>query len=395
MGVIFITSKISNISTGEDNVNYPLVSVIIVNYNGKMLLKQCLPSLLQTDYPSCEIIVVDNSSVDGSTKFVRENFPTVKVVQLNKNYGYTGAVNFGAKYAKGKLLAILNNDITVERTWLKELVKVILEKPNAGSAAPKKLLMNHSQILDGAGGRINILLEGADRGYLELDRGKYNNIEPIPYPPGAAYLILREIASKCGYLLDPDFFMYFDDPEVGARLHLLGYTTYYVPSSVVYHKRGASGGHLSPKNLFLFRRNQLIYLYKVFGFAIFIKTVPILLLLNAITSFYYALVNRDGMYMSSLFLPLLQFVARFRSIESRRKQLQPLKKCTTQSYLKKFSGELLLPVKLNSAMLNLLVALMRLVNKYFSYVKLDVPPITSIRVVKNPAKIEIYSIQQS
>lgn len=373
-------------------MNYPLVSVIIVNYNGKMLLKQCLPSLLQTDYPNYEIIVVDNGSSDGSTKFVKENFPTVKVIQLNKNYGYTGAVNSGVKYAKGELLAILNNDITVERTWLKELVKVILEKPNAGSVTPKKLLMGHPQILDGAGGRINILLEGVDRGYLELDRGKYNNIEPIPYPPGAAYLILREIASKCGYLLDPDFFMYFDDPEVGARLHFLGYTTYYVPSSVVYHKRGASGGHLDPKNLFLFRRNQLIYLYKVFGFAIFIKTVPILLLLDAITSFYYALVNRDGMYMSSLFLPLLQFVARFRSIESRRKQLQPLKKCTTQSYLKKFSGELLLPVKLNSAMLNLLVALMRLVNKYFACVKLDVPPITSIRVVKNPAKIEIYNI---
>ena len=392
MGVIFITSKISNISTGEDNVNYPLVSVIIVNYNGKMLLKQCLPSLLQTDYPSCEIIVVDNSSVDGSTKFVRENFPTVKVVQLNKNYGYTGAVNFGAKYAKGKLLAILNNDITVERTWLKELVKVILEKPNAGSAAPKKLLMNHSQILDGAGGRINILLEGADRGYLELDRGKYNNIEPIPYPPGAAYLILREIASKCGYLLDPDFFMYFDDPEVGARLHLLGYTTYYVPSSVVYHKRGASGGHLDPKILFLFRRNQLIYLYKFFGLGVCIKAVSILLMFNAITSFYYAFVNRDGRYISSLFLPLLQFVAKFRSIESRRKQLQPLIKCAPQSYFRKFSGELLLTIKLNSTTLNLLTVLIKLVNKYFACVKLDAPPITSIRVVKNPAKIEIYNI---
>ena len=135
-------------------MNYPLVSVIIVNYNGKMLLKQCLPSLLQTDYPSYEIIVVDNGSSDGSIKFVKENFPTVKVIQLNKNYGYTGAVNSGVKYAKGELLAILNNDITVERTWLKELVKVILEKPNAGSVAPKKLLMGHPQILDGAGGEL-------------------------------------------------------------------------------------------------------------------------------------------------------------------------------------------------------------------------------------------------
>jgi GT2 family glycosyltransferase len=373
-------------------VNYPLVSVITVNYNGKMLLKQCLPSLLQTDYPNYEIIVVDNGSSDGSVKFVKENFPTVKVIQLNKNYGYNGAANSGAKYAKGELLAILNNDITVERTWLKELVKVILEKPNAGSAAPKKLLMDQPQTLDGAGGRINVLLAGSDRGYLELDRGMYDKIEPIPYPPGAAYLITRKIASKCGYLLDPNFFMYFDDAEVGARLHLLGYTTYYVPSSVIYHKRGASRGHFNPRIHFLFHRNQLIYAYTLFGFAIFIKTVPILLLFNAITSFYYAFVNRDGRYIGSLFLQPLRFVIKFRSIELRRKQFQPLKKCTTQSYFEKFSGELSLPVKLNSATLNLLIALIRLVNKYFYYVKLGAPPITAIKVVKNPAEIEIYNI---
>ncbi len=373
-------------------MNYPFVSLLVINYNGKELLERNLPSLIQTDYPNFEILIVDNASSDGSLAFVKNSFPNLQVIPLTVNSGYVGAVNVGAKYARGSILGILNTDVRVHNDWLKELVNVLMSDNSIAAVAPKKMSKVDSQILDGAGGQINMLLIGSDSGYLELDCEKYSVLKQTPYPPGAAYLIRREIFEKCGYLLDPDLFMYFDDPEVGTRLYLLGYSTYYVPSSKVYHERSATAGHLSPKILCLFRRNQLIYIYKLFGPSLFLKFMPVITPLNMVTTLYYATSEKDGRFLKGLFVPIIQFIGKFRAIELGRKQILPQIKRSPDSYFANFSGELVLMSKPSSTFLSLMAASVKVFYRYLSWVKVRVPPITSIRIVDNSDKVELYKI---
>ncbi|HEX7468213.1 MAG TPA: glycosyltransferase family 2 protein, partial [Methanobacterium sp.] len=103
------------------NVN-PLISVIITNYNGKIHLKECLDSLERIDYDNYEIILVDNASVDGSVEFAKTILPTIKVIPLDKNYGFAEGCNIGALEAKGEFIVFLNNDTRVDAEWLSELV---------------------------------------------------------------------------------------------------------------------------------------------------------------------------------------------------------------------------------------------------------------------------------
>jgi GT2 family glycosyltransferase len=376
----------------KSTASLPFVSLVIINYNGEKLLKTNLSNIIETDYPNFEIIVIDNASSDHSVDFLRSDYPEIKVIKLERNLGYCGAANVGAEHTKGSIIGVLNNDIRVERSWLRELVNVFLSKPDVGTAAPKKLSYTNGRVLDGAGGEINVLLAGGDRGYMEYDNLQYNFFEEVSYPPGAVYLIRREIYDKCGYLLDPDYFMYFDDPEVGARVNLLGYSNFYVPTSIVYHERGASRGPVDHKIIMLFRRNQLYYLYELYGAKIFAKIAPPFLLFNSLASIFYGLSSNDGRYIETLFIPLLQFLSHFRVVESKRRRMKVLRKHNPKAYLGKFSGELVLTVKPRPIMLNVIGVLIRLINNYSSFVKLNTPGIRTIKVIASSDDIIKYTL---
>ena len=262
----------------------PLVSVVILNWNGKHFLKNCLSSVLNSDYPNFEIIFVDNASIDGSVEYVLKNFgfdKRLKVIKNNKNLGYTGGNNVGIKYAKGKYVVLLNNDTKVEPSWLRELVKVMELNPDVGIAQSKLLLLNNPRLIDCAGGFIDPFGYGYERGHLEKDKGQYDKVDNIFYSKGASIIIRREILKKVG-LFDEDFFMYFDEADLCWRVWLAGYRVVLCPTSIVYHMSEGVTGSLEGKirRFYYITRNSLTSMIKNYSFKSLIKYLPIRIFLD-------------------------------------------------------------------------------------------------------------------
>ena len=129
----------------------PETSVVIINMNGKHFLPACLESLMRQSYNDFEIIMVDNGSTDESVEFVRENFPSIKILALEKNFGFGGGNNLGINASKGKYVALLNNDTEVDAFWLEELVKAIKTDPKIAMCASKLVFADNPMVVDSAG----------------------------------------------------------------------------------------------------------------------------------------------------------------------------------------------------------------------------------------------------
>jgi GT2 family glycosyltransferase len=211
-------------------------SIIIANWNGLHLLKKCLPSIQKQSYIDSETIVVDNGSTDGSQDFIEEFFPQVKVIKLNKNYGFVKANNIGYKYSKGERIALLNNDTVADRWWLKNLNQSLDEHLEVGFCASKILLLDKPCIIDSAGDILS-LFGAYNRGKNEVDQPKYNIPKYIFGACAAAAIYRRKMLEDIGFF-DEIFITNFEDVDLSFRAQLAGYKCMYVPSAVVYHKRG-------------------------------------------------------------------------------------------------------------------------------------------------------------
>lgn len=215
-----------------------LVSILIVNWNGKFYLEKCLKSLSNVSYKNIEIIVVDQSSTDGSVEMVRKKFPKVFLICNSDNTGYVGGNNLAAQNARGKYLLILNNDIEVEKDFLEPLVAEFEKDKKLGVAQPKAINIRHKGTLDGGGSFLTWTGFLYHKGYLK----KANNPDfNIPYPvysvKGAYMMTRRDLFLRLGGL-DRDFFIYFEETDYCGRVWVSGYTVRYLPQSTVYHWGG-------------------------------------------------------------------------------------------------------------------------------------------------------------
>jgi GT2 family glycosyltransferase len=216
----------------------PAVSVVIPNWNGRLFLERCLLSLREAR-GSVETIVVDNGSSDGSAEFIRERFPEVRVVAAESNRGFASAVNAGARSARGRYLAILNNDTEVSPAWLDELLACLERHPGAASAAAKVLRLDDPLVLDGAGDAMTWSLKAYRRGRGERDRGQYEREEQVFSAAGTACLWRADVFRELGGF-DETFFAYYEDVDLGFRARLAGYECWYAPRAVVYHASHAA-----------------------------------------------------------------------------------------------------------------------------------------------------------
>jgi hypothetical protein len=224
--------------------NEPLVSIIIVNLNGKKWLEKCIPSIFDSNYPQnkIEIIIVDNGSVDGSVDFVRNKFSRnyqIRIIELDKNYGFAKPNNMGIRYSNGKFILFLNNDTIVTKNFLRNLIKIMLSNPKIGACQSKILLMENRNILDATGSFLTQTGFLIHEGLRQKDKGQYNKIREIFSTKGACMLARREILDKVGFF-DEDFFAYFEETDLCWRIWLAGYSIVFVPDSVIYHKMGAT-----------------------------------------------------------------------------------------------------------------------------------------------------------
>jgi GT2 family glycosyltransferase len=215
---------------------WPMVSVVVLNFNGKKLLGKCLDSVLKSDYPNFEVVFVDNASTDGSVEFVRSNFgqySNLRIMRNDGNFGFAEGNNIGARVARGKYVAFLNNDTEVDPEWLKELAKV-MESDGTIGAAQSKLLLFDRKTIDSAGDFINSYGKGWMRGHGEEDEGQYGRTDEIFSARGAAMIIRKQILREVGYF-DSTFFMVFEDVDLCWKVRLNGYKVLFVPKSIVYH----------------------------------------------------------------------------------------------------------------------------------------------------------------
>ncbi len=244
----------------------PLVSVVIVNWNGRHLLGECLDSLRAQSFRDFEVIVVDNGSRDDSASFIRDRYPDVKLIALPDNRGFAGGNNAGIRATSGKYVALLNNDTKADADWLANLAK---EAEAAGPAtsmwASKILSYFHPDIIDNVGLLLYPDGLGRGKGRLEMDRGQYDRPTEAFFPSGCAGLYRRSMLDEIG-LFDEEFFAYADDVDLGLRGRLAGWSCRYVPAAKVYHKYSSSSSAYSPIKAFLAERNRIWVLLKYFPF---------------------------------------------------------------------------------------------------------------------------------
>jgi GT2 family glycosyltransferase len=249
--------------TIESSAANELASVVVLTWNGKEHLEECLSALLAQTYPEKEIILVDNASSDGTVSFVRERFPSVRLVANEKNLGYTGGNNAGIRAARGVYIALINNDTRADPAWLSALVAAMRGDPSCAMVAGKILSYGDHRVIDNVGHVFYRDGTFRGRGRLEADRGQYDRPEEILSPSGCALLFRRAALDRVG-LFDDDFFIYGDDAELSLRLRLNGWRALYVPTAVVYHKYSASTGAYSPFKAFLVERNRIWLTIKYF-----------------------------------------------------------------------------------------------------------------------------------
>jgi len=241
-----------------------MVSVVVLNWNGKDVIADCLDSLLAQDYESREIIVVDNDSRDGSLEMIESKYGLKIMIMRNaRNFGFAGGCNVGIRMARGEYVALLNSDAVADPNWMTEMVRAIEKDGKCGMVAGKIYFKGDGKLIENTGHIIFRDGLGRGRGRLEVDEGQYDAEETIFCPNGCAALYRKKMLDEIG-MFDELFFAYADDIDVGFRGRLLGYECRYTPKAVAHHCLSESFGMLSPLKAFLVERNRMWVIIKCF-----------------------------------------------------------------------------------------------------------------------------------
>lgn len=230
-----------------------VVSVVVVNFNGSKYLRDCLAALRAQSLPPYrfEVILVDNASCDGSCDLVERDFPWVRLVRPRANLGFTGGNLLGVEKARGELVVLLNNDTVPDPFWLESLCDAADAHPEAALIASKAVFAGRPGVIHTTGLQVLRDGRGADRHYLQNDRGQAEAAGEVFAGCGVSLLVRRDAV---GELFSRDFFMYYEDLELGWRVRLKGMSVRYCPQSLVRHVHGGSAGPTS--DLFVFRTER-------------------------------------------------------------------------------------------------------------------------------------------
>jgi GT2 family glycosyltransferase len=230
------------------NSNIPLVSIIIINYNGLNLLKKCLSSLFEIDFLNYEIILVDNNSTDDTIQYLTKNYPKIIIIKLEKNKGFAEPNNIASKIAKGEYLLFLNNDTIVTKNFLSELINSINKNTQIGIC--QSLLLKLDDSIDSSGDFIDEL------GVVYNSKTSVNTDREISSARGASMLIRKEIFDELkGF--DEQFFVSFEDVDLGWRVWIKGYRVVLSAKSIVYHLGGQTTKQIKSSIAFHGFKNQL------------------------------------------------------------------------------------------------------------------------------------------
>jgi GT2 family glycosyltransferase len=247
-------------------INKPKVAVVILNWNGIKHLREFLPSVLASTWLNMEVIVGDNGSTDNSVEFLQSNFPTVKIIQNDKNYGFTGGYNRVLQQVDANYFILLNSDVEVHNGWIEPVIALMESDPSIAAAAPKIKSFaekDHFEHAGAAGGFIDYYGYPFCRGRMfyeiEQDRGQYDKSGEVFWASGAAMFVKRE----CWFMadgFDERFFAHMEEIDLCWRLKNMGYKIMYCAESEVYHVGGGTLNTENPFKTYLNFRNNLLLL---------------------------------------------------------------------------------------------------------------------------------------
>ncbi|MDD5130584.1 MAG: glycosyltransferase family 2 protein [Candidatus Omnitrophica bacterium] len=218
------------------------VSVIIVSIGAKDYLKLCLNSLLKQSYPPLEIIVIDNSCRPDFFQDMHNLYPSVKFYPSPENLFYAAALNKGIGFCRGDFVLCLNDDLVLDKDFIREALKGFLVDDRVGSVSGK-ILRSDGKTLDSTGLFLSVWRTAKERGYSQIDRGQFNRNGFVFGASGAAAFYRREMLESIkenGEYFDSDFGMFYEDLDLSWRAHRYGWWAYYLPAALAYHVRGGS-----------------------------------------------------------------------------------------------------------------------------------------------------------
>lgn len=244
-------------------------SVVILNWNGKNLLKRFLSDVVfYSSSPECDVIVVDNGSTDGSVEWMKQNHAEVRIISFDKNHGFTGGYNRAIALIDSEYIILLNSDIEVKERWCEPLIELLDNHKHVAIAMPKILSQTAPDKFEYAGACGGFIdkyhfpfCRGRIMSNIEKDNGQYDTAQEIFWATGAAMIVRRELYLESNGL-DDDFFAHMEEIDICWRLQNRGYKIMVEPKSKVFHVGGATLDYNSPRKLFLNFRNSLFMIHK-------------------------------------------------------------------------------------------------------------------------------------
>lgn len=317
----------------------PLVSIIIVNWDAKENLKECLDSLSKIDYPNYEVILIDNGSTDGSVEFVQKNFPWIIIAKSKTNLGFAGGNNLGFRKSRGKYILLLNNDTLVAKDFLSKLVGFMEERKDVGIVQPKILFHRPKTSLHHKINSVGSFF--LSNGFLyHLKYGKSDSSDNTPYEIlsayGACFLARHDLLDKIG-LFDDDYFAYFEETDLSHRVWLSGLKVMIYPSAAICHK-GAKTSERLPSSFILYHsfKNRLQTYLKNLSVANLFKIFIPHLLICEISSFLYLLVGRPG-YTFAIQKAIFWNLFNLKKILKKRENVQQFRKVKDNEFIPKLT----------------------------------------------------------
>jgi GT2 family glycosyltransferase len=320
----------------------PLISIIILNYNSGNLVKDCVASILASNYKNYEIIVVDNKSRDDSQNICKKQFPQIKLIQNNENMGFCEGNNVGIRLTKGKFVVLLNPDTKVDKKLFEEFL-LEYNKKGEGLFQPKLLSMDEPTKINSAGNMIHIFGFGFSRGKGIVDTNQYDKYREINYPSGACLFTSKKIFEDIG-IMDSFLWAYHDDLELGWRAAKFGFNSFFVPNAIVYHKE-SSNFKWSKKKFFLLERNRLYCLLTQYSKKTFRRLLPYLILVEIIVFFYYI---KKGLFFEKI-QGYKEIIKNLKKISEKQKELECLRKIEDGQIVPNFQTEIFVPQEVGSS----------------------------------------------
>lgn len=321
------------------------IAVVILNWNGKKLLEQFLPSVIKfSDREWVEVIVADNDSTDDSIEFLNSEYPNLKTIVLDKNYGFADGYNKALAQLNHEYFVLLNSDVEVSENWLDPIYHMFENESDVAAAQPKIKAFNKKEDFEYAGacgGYIDHLGYPFCRGRIfdtiESDFGQYDKVSEVMWASGASLFIRSEIYKEVGGL-DADFFAHMEEIDLCWRIKNRGYRIICHPESTVYHVGGATLPNHSSHKLYLNFRNNLYMLFKNLSTEKLLTTLLLRMILDGVAAMKF-LVSLEFDNFMAILKAHYSFYSNMGKMRNKRRVINPL--VTTEFHNEIYKGSII------------------------------------------------------